>query len=295
MAVIDKDIVIATSDDIDKLNEDLVNKLDNSTDVANAGKAVVVGEDGTLEFGDVVSTVSNPNLLDNAWFNVNSRGQSEYDGIVYTVDRWKQNYPTATTQIDNDGIILKSGLIWLIQNIDNVDIVGKTCTVSVKTADDEIVSKVFTFPTEASGNAQMLIFDNVYLGARIDSDGSPQVRFVNYASSSEDIKIKAVKLEIGNISTLHLDSEPNPEEEKLRCMLSTADPDDTFANKKMQSAVGDEWDRDVIYKPDEMFIAGNTLWKTKVQHSGQIPTEGTYVEKTSVVKELQAIWNAINS
>ena len=43
--------------------------------------------------------------------------------------------------------------------------------------------------------------------------------------------IIAVKLELGSISTLDMDISPNYALELIKCSMSTADPNDTYANK----------------------------------------------------------------
>ena len=46
----------------------------------------------------------NPNLLDNPDFKINQRGQSEYTGITYTVDRWRTFDSKSKIQVVNSGI-----------------------------------------------------------------------------------------------------------------------------------------------------------------------------------------------
>ena len=110
-----------------------------------------------------------------------------------------------------------------------------------------------------------------------------------YYSGTRSLQIKNVKLEIGENSTLHLDTPPNPKEEAIRCMLSTADASDTYANKTLQQPTGDEWDSTYPYIAGDYRIHANQLWLCKVDNSGQVPSEGTYWTATSVSRVLQSL------
>ncbi len=54
--------------------------------------------------GTWATAPSNPNLLDNPDFKINQRGQSEYTGITYTVDRWRTFDSKSKIQVVNSGI-----------------------------------------------------------------------------------------------------------------------------------------------------------------------------------------------
>lgn len=78
----------------------------------------------------------NPNLLDNWYFRrpVNQRGQTEYTGNVYGVDRWKLYQPTVSVTVREDGLGIRrtSGDFYtIVQYVDNSqDLAGKTVTFS---------------------------------------------------------------------------------------------------------------------------------------------------------------------
>ena len=51
------------------------------------------------------------------------------------------------------------------------------------------------------------------------------------ANSGTSISIKAIKLELGSVSTLAMDTAPNYATELAKCKASTADSSDTYANQ----------------------------------------------------------------
>lgn len=83
-----------------------------------------------------VGTFVRPNLLDNWYFGrpVNQRGQTEYAGNVYGVDRWKLYQPTVSVTVREDGLGIRrtSGDFYtIVQYVDNSqDLAGKTVTFS---------------------------------------------------------------------------------------------------------------------------------------------------------------------
>ena len=86
------------------------------------------------EFANTASNVSNPNLLINGNFAINQRGQTEYNGTVYTVDRWKQTEIT-TTQNNDKTLTITNFRNYgrLIQEVEDLtSLNGKTVTLSVK-------------------------------------------------------------------------------------------------------------------------------------------------------------------
>ena len=50
--------------------------------------------------------LSNPNLLDNWYFAdpINQRGETEYTGSGYSIDRWRTNFSGDTVAVTNNGI-----------------------------------------------------------------------------------------------------------------------------------------------------------------------------------------------
>lgn len=162
---------------------------------------------------------SNPNLIDNWWFGtgvINQRRKTTYSEFgSYSIDRWKMWCQSVS--LANDGIVLVNGdsINGIFQKIENFD-ASKSVTVSVQLSDG-------TIEFVRGNNGQIST-------AHCQFDFSTaEVGVLGNANSS--VKIRAVKLEYGNVSTLANDHVPNYTEEFIRCISSTADPADTYANK----------------------------------------------------------------
>lgn len=165
---------------------------------------------------NVKAGASNPNLLRNGWFNVNSRGvNGAVAANTYGLDGWISN---------NANVVMQTGQVSggvFSQYILADNLVGKTVTVSV-IADGDIVSGTITLPSNTYSrvltNSKVIIDIDTRTGKRIIV--APQSGAI----------ITAVKLELGAYSTLANDTAPDPEEERARCMMSTADSSDGYAN-----------------------------------------------------------------
>lgn len=172
-------------------------------------------------------TYSNPNLLDNPWFTVNQRGWTSgtpSGANVYTVDRWKINDTTTLVKDDNGITITVGDSIECLYQFLNMDLVkqiaGKDCTISAMLQTGEVFSIIITPPEDYNaywdtpefwvGNFVCDIYGsyNAYDKKRLRiSNGNP----------GETISIRAVKLELGSVSTLANDSEPDYATELLKC------------------------------------------------------------------------------
>lgn len=162
-----------------------------------------------------------------------------YTGAGYTIDRWYNNYPKGVVTITDRGVKL-GGMKWLIQRFDNLDFVGRAVTASMLFADGEFCYGSLVYN---GGNQRFCVSnDNAVYVEMVDNSGTsdPEFRLVNYSETAEKTII-AVKLEYGDKSTLaHQDADgnwilndPPPDKglELLKCVQSTADPADTYANK----------------------------------------------------------------
>ena len=197
-----------------------------------AGDALVAYEDdptdANIKLADPVETqllnlkgnVSNRNLLDNAWFTVNQRGQSSYTGNGnYSVDRWIVA-ATQTVTINNDGSISISPSSATCQFTQRTglsdEIANKTVTISIKFTDGSIESKTGIASKSnalakvlADGTSQLILY---YHPSRLDFE------FIIQTNSGTNLNnIQAVKFEIGSISTLAMDTVPNYADELLKC------------------------------------------------------------------------------
>ena len=175
-----------------------------------------------------VQAISNPNLLDNPWFTVNQRALTTYttptSGRKYTVDRWSINIHLSAT-VDSNGITLTSDnsgingdLEHRFENSMYPFLVNRLVTLSAKLSDGTIYSisgiinpaKVETIrlPLKNGWKIDINTGSSGTIAAYIFSD-------VNNPNSS--ITIRAVKLELGGVSTLAMDTAPNYATELLKC------------------------------------------------------------------------------
>lgn len=170
------------------------------------------------------SGLSNENLLDNPFFTVNQRGFSSaifQTGNVYTVDRWLIIGSTigGSVSLSSSGMKLsrtgESAPGYLTQFLEDLTL-GKPYTLSVLFSDGTIESKTgiinstadsisFSF-TSGLGSTRVYYF----------SGGSKWTVDVIVFTGSE-FTIRAVKLEVGTVSTLANDVEPNQATELLKC------------------------------------------------------------------------------
>ena len=205
---------------------------------------------------------SNRNLLDNPFFTVNSRGQSSYVTTDYTIDRWRGhsgNPPSIPiVEIIDKGIRISCSdtydYQWLHEFFGEemtTKFAGKKLTLSLsyektentillgisaknkkntsttygnKYYDDVselpqkgIIHKTFTMPQILEDNAGLQIAISVSNGAAINNE----------------YIVRAIKLELGSVSTLANDTIPDYGSEFVKCVTSTADPKDTYANKTL--------------------------------------------------------------
>lgn len=170
---------------------------------------------------------SNPNLLDNPWFTVNQRGQSSYSGTAYGFDRWK-TYTGNTISKTGDIVNLSStGNLNFFQPFREglADFLpGKPVTFSLLLADDTVISVTGYFPTLTTTPQQIGRLDPtghniyVYFASAVSAAGIQNPTLQLYAGSGpHNIDFKAMKLELGTVSTLANDAPPNYAEELAKC------------------------------------------------------------------------------
>ena len=173
--------------------------------------------------------ITNPNLLDNPWFTVNQRGASSYASGVYSVDRWKTAGANASFSVNNDELTIDAtsatqfGIVFeeLETNFCK-KMYGKTITFSIMFSDGTIISKSETVPNSAPTGSSTALCD---MSSLYDYGFATAVYFQTSGnfhiqigvSAGHSITLKAVKLEIGSISTLALDTAPNYATELLKC------------------------------------------------------------------------------
>lgn len=190
----------------------------------------------TAEEKSKIANAVNPNLLKNWYFAnpINSRGQTEYTkdaGVAYTIDRWCQNGSGVKL---NDGYITTGAMGGIFQRIDNFsELKERMVTFSILTLENKLLSgsKIFN-----SSDDSFIKTDEVWLLYNSYFNGFQIAPIVTDSS----LNIVAAKLELGDTQTLaHQDENgnwilneiPNREEEYIKCITSTADASDSYANK----------------------------------------------------------------
>ena len=198
-----------------------------------------------------VNPHTNPNLLNNWYFvygktinndynssgtfPINQRGQQQYVGPGYSIDRWlSYNGTTTIATIRTSGIELNAGNTVgdFYQFIDGIDYAYNKIVTFSCIVDGELYTKTFVLSTSAT--TVPLSFGTCFIG--IQDSGLTRVYF--FITSNHNHILSAVKLELGSIQTLAhqennvwvLNEIPNYDEELLKCMGDTTDINDTYSN-----------------------------------------------------------------
>ena len=177
------------------------------------------------EITPYVQAISNPNLLDNPWFTVNQRGLTSVVG-GYIVDRWNGRATTGSSLSDGVVTIVNNrteagATTWWGQRVE-LDyakrLIGKVLTWSVMLSDGEIKTYTFTIPNDSTNvqSADFNINGNLFY-MRFEWTETAGCFFIWLRKPNSTISIKAVKLELGSVSTLAQDTAPNYATELLKC------------------------------------------------------------------------------
>ena len=167
--------------------------------------------------------IMNPNLLDNAWFGnaevVNQRGVTSgtQANNAYFIDRWFWSYNAGagTWSLAGTGLTFNSaasGYTWLMQKMENPTAIdARVLTASVLMSNGTIYYGTLL---RANGTAQT--FFNIGGGSIVCAfNASNQFSVRTYGSTS--ITVRAVKLEIGAVSTLRNDTPQDYARELAKC------------------------------------------------------------------------------
>lgn len=185
---------------------------------------------------------SNPNLLDNwyfvgggsqqgGWkFPINQRGSTVFASEGYTIDRWLlYSANSSGASLASDGLVLSAeneisgALIFDQRREDLSELAGKSVTVSVLAT-----SLTGTFNMQCGGAYIPITAAGLttYTIPSFDASGDFLLRIYNIGSASaSEIKIAAVKVELGDAQTLAheengawvLNESPDFRDELLRC------------------------------------------------------------------------------
>ena len=169
-----------------------------------------------------VQAISNPNLLDNPWFTVNQRGENSKSDLGYFVDRWSIGYNPSNSVVSLSngifGIDATNGVVIVTQRFEHSNLSGKTVTLSILLSDGSIKQGTNVFPSLNGADASFISETgySVYgVHSTQDSAGYEQLNIL--VNQGNTLSIKAVKLELGTVSTLAQDTAPNYATELLKC------------------------------------------------------------------------------
>lgn len=191
----------------------------------------IISLSDALDGKAALTQITNPNLLDNPRFTVNQRGQSSYslteNGM--TADRWVASVSAGTmiVGVSSNGLTITEtsdvGDGGLIERINEPTLLGKTVTISIDDGTN-IYHTTDTIPnarpvnwtevcsviTSGGINAALFI-------SPVDITAFQLQYVIRVPKDNTPYTIRAVKLELGSVSTLAMDTVPNYAIELLKC------------------------------------------------------------------------------
>lgn len=222
--------------------EQVYGYTDRAEDAANRAEAAVPSGTAGAVFFDRAQTLtsaqqsqaraniaaggSNRNLLDNPFFTVNQRSFTSSTGVnnIYSVDRWYIARGTGTISKTNNGITIDgtsaSRETTFQQMIDCGDLTGRAVTVSVN--DGGTIRQITgTVPARTTSNNIFIRFTlrdgvSAFLYAMSTSSAYAYMLQVQ-VNAGYTIDIRAVKLELGSVSTLANDAPPELSIARIPC------------------------------------------------------------------------------
>lgn len=203
-----------------------------TSETPNEGRLVLKNADGAsahLDYEDVkkLENLGGVNLLDNWYFAdpINQRGATSYARGIYGIDRWKANSAACLLTVE-DGYIKMSkntdststATQFLAQYLENPQLyAGKTVTLSA------IVKGYVNLGAQVDGSSFAVTGYKTY-----DDFTLPSITFVLpdtltsfnpfiQTTNGSEWYCKAIKLELGSVSTLANDPPPNKQQELAKC------------------------------------------------------------------------------
>lgn len=169
-----------------------------------------------------LTQISNPNILHNPWFNVNQRGVTSVTASNgFIADRWRVYTTLATFEVTRNSsghIVIDNtsgdAIITVFQKRTSTyinSLHGKKVTASVMFSDGTIKSGSITFDSTQSGTYYS---DDDYALNYNPTSGSILAIVVKAGKTAT---VKALKLEVGEVSTLAMDPRPEYAVELAKC------------------------------------------------------------------------------
>lgn len=205
-------------------------EVDKVTGLFTKNENATMGEKQMARL-NIAAGGSNDNLLDNAYFvgggsqlgdgifPINQRGQRSYSethGNIF--DRWTLQGAFATLAADAVYFGSTTQDVWgLMQQVPSCFrfLWGKTVTVSAILDNDVLVQGTYTLPSSGAFDMPAAGLGGVFINL-YSFDGS-NIVFRIYTKYTASYHIKAVKLELGTVSTLANDAPPDFGEELRKC------------------------------------------------------------------------------
>lgn len=193
---------------------------------------------------NIMAGGSNRNLLDNAYFvgggsqlgdgvfPINQRGLTYYESIGNYFDRWKSNSPWASPikcALQSEGVVLAGDVTpsyptayTQLSQILASPPVGKTVTLSILTdsvTSDSEGEPPFLYTNDSGWTPITVGLTSVTF---VWASGVTQIGIIlpNGATSAASLRMQAIKLEVGSVSTIQNDAPPDFGEELRKCQRS---------------------------------------------------------------------------
>jgi len=242
------------------------------------------GDINAITSNAVYDSLEHRNLLDNAWFTVNTTGQTSWtvdSSSVEIFDRIRayggslslsNNQLTLTASASGNGIL---------QRMSGRPFQGIVLTLSVMLSDGNVYSHTVT-----DGGTEYTVSTNptIKLSMAYNSSLNMTQTYIT-TGNGESITVKAMKLEYGSVSTLAHDLPPNYNDELLKCN----NPNTLVATEEYGPTSSQ------AYAIGDYFIRGGKLCKcTQAIASGGTFTKNTNYSEVDVGSQLSNALKTVN-
>lgn len=169
------------------------------------------------------AAISNPNLLFNPWFTVNQRGATSKSSSGYFVDRWIISSGISAS-LDSDSCVTLSATNpssnpWMFyQREESYPEIGTyTASIDIRAITGKVRLACSAFGKSSPWFDSTGIKTFTFTATTRDTS-KPLLVIEGNAESDISVKVAAVKVEKGSISTLAMDTKPNYQTELVKCM-----------------------------------------------------------------------------
>lgn len=165
---------------------------------------------------------TNPNLLDNPFFQINQRSATTITGNTtgeFSVDRWRLFGTSTSLTVTSTGVSVYSKTNGFAQRFDDAIgafLNGKTVTLSVMDDSGNIASGTLIYDNTTLKNTGALTIGSYTVTLYAGKSGAYQL--FSILTGENTINFRAAKLELGTVSTLANDVSPNYAEELDKCL-----------------------------------------------------------------------------